>query len=123
MTAITGGAGSVTFASGYAVNVQSWALSFVGTAHEITDFTAATTGYKTFLPGLKEWSGSYTCFLDDTTKTVAPSGAAAEAIFSIDGTRKLTGNIIVEDVSYDTPADGLVMVTVSFRGTSTLTID
>ena len=123
MGEITGGAGSVTFATGYVANCRSWTLTFHGDTYDITDFAAAAAGYKEFLPGLKEWSGSYTCMLDDTTVTVAPSGAAASATFSLDGTRTLSGNIIVEDVAYDLPSDGLGMVTVSFRGSGALAIN
>ena len=121
----TGVGGTVTFATGYVLYSDTWALSGEGDEHDVTDFTS--TGWKEFLMGLKEWSGSYTAFVDDTTQLDANAnwfgGDAAAAVFDMDGTRTFTGSILIKSFSVDTSVGDVIKVTFNFRGTGTLTVN
>ncbi len=79
MGAFSGHSGNVTFGSGYTVNVYSWSIDYTAEALESTDF--ASSGARTFIPGLTGWSGSYECRLDSATPIVAPGAAAASATY------------------------------------------
>lgn len=123
MAKLAGKGGSVTWAAGYAANVLSWTLDYVGDALDTTDFADGASSIRSFLAGLKSWSGSYEAIVDDTTKTIAPGAAKSAATFTLGGSRTLTGDIIATSVSYSTTVDGLVVVSVSFQGTGALAIN
>tara|TARA_Y100000310_G_scaffold323661_1_gene384375 strand:+ start:232 stop:597 length:366 start_codon:yes stop_codon:yes gene_type:complete len=120
MAQAVGYGGNVTFASGYVVHVRSWTLDYEGEALEVTDFGDA--GVAAYIPGVKRWSGSYECVLDDTTVTVAPGAAAASATFTIATSQTLGGSIIVTAVRYSVDTQGLAIVTFDFQGSGALTI-
>lgn len=120
---IIGQGGSVTFTSGYVLNVKSWTLNIVADEHDITDF-ASTADWGEYMTGLKRWSGSYECFLDESTAFVLPGfepfGSALVLTSSLG--RTFSGNAISTsgDITAN-PADPN-KVTVNFRGTGTLAV-
>ena len=120
MGAFSGHGGNVTFGSGYTVNVYSWSIDYTAEALESTDF--ASSGARTFIPGLTGWSGSYECRLDSATPIVAPGAAAASATFQARTGLTYNGNIIITGVSPANAVDGLSGVTFSFQGTAGLSI-
>jgi len=121
MAAFAGYGGNVIFASGYTTNVYSWSVDFTSEALESTDFTSA--GYRTYIPGLKSWSGSFECRLDSANAIATPGAAPAAATFSADGTRTYTGDILITSNSLSVAVDGLASITVSFQGSGELTIN
>ncbi|MAH51238.1 hypothetical protein CMI37_35805 [Candidatus Pacearchaeota archaeon] len=125
MAVTTGDTGTVTLVNGYVANVRNWTLNIVADEHDITDFSS-TTAWTEYMTGLKRWSGSYECFLDDTTVLVLPGygtggGGAAMVLTSSTG-RTFSGDAVVTaaDVTVN-PADPNVC-TVNFRGTGALTV-
>lgn len=125
MAEMNGIAGDVTFATGYVANVKSWTMNVEADMFDITDFTS--TGWKNNLAGLKGWSGSYVCWVDDTTQMDANAnwlaGTAAAATFNFDGTRTLSGNIIISGLSTGASVDGVAEVTFNFTGDGALTVN
>lgn len=120
MAAISGTTGSVTFAAGYTTNVNKWDVT---DATEILDTTAFSPAgnYKTNIGGLKEFSGSYECHLDDVTP-LPVSGDTGAATFVAKGARKYTGDIRVSSVATGVATDGSSRAaTISFTGTGPLT--
>lgn len=122
---ITGVGGTVTFATGYVLNADTWSLSGEADEHDLTDFTSV--GWAEYAAGLKRWSGTYTAFVDDTTQLDANAnwfgGTAAGAVFDMDGTRTLTGEIVITGFTVDTTTADPVKVTFTYRGNSTLTVN
>lgn len=121
MAAFAGKSGTVTYATGYAANVYSWSADVTADVLESTAF--AGDGFKTFLPGLNNWSGSFESRLDDTVTTKNRVGAAAaEAIFLGTAGVSITGDIIITGASYSVAVDGIATITWSFQGTGAPTI-
>ena len=121
MAQAAGFGGNVAFTNGYVANVRNWTVDYEADSLEITDF--ADAGVAQYVRGVKRWSGSYECVLDDTTVTVAPGAAAAAMTLTINGSRTLTGNGIATAVRYSVDTQGLAIVTVDFQGTGALTIN
>lgn len=88
-----GAAASITIPSGYASNVDGWQLQLVNDMHEVTDFTAAAAGWKTFIGGLVRGTGSYGAFYDSSTPAVVP-GTISSAVFTVISGVTFTANII-----------------------------
>lgn len=119
MAVITGATGTVAWsAGGYTTNVKSWTLNIAVDEHDITDFSA--TAWALYMGGLKRWSGSFECWLDDTTALDEENSSNLTLTASTGRTFEGTAFITASDISVN-PADPNT-VTVNFRGTSTLTI-
>lgn len=126
MAKITGVGGSITFATGYTTNIKSWTITGEASEHDVTDFTSV--GWTDWITGLKNWSGTYEGWADDTAQLDANanwfgSGTAAAATFAIDAARTFTGSILIKGFSADTAVSDPVTVTFSFRGTGQLTVN
>ena len=121
----TGIDGSITFATGYNTNVDTWTMSAEAAEHDVTDF--ASTGWKEFIIGLKEFSGSYTAFVDDTAQLDANvnwfGGTLAAATFALDATRTMSGNILITGWTIDTATTDSIKVTFNYRGTGALAVN
>mgnify|MGYP003149250476 CR=1 FL=1 len=116
---IIGDTGTVAWgAGGYTTNVKAWSLNIAVDEHDITDF--ASSGWAEYMGGLKRWSGSFECFLDDTTAIDEENQNTLTLTASTGRTFEGTAFITANDVTVN-PADPNT-VTVNFRGTSTLTI-
>jgi hypothetical protein len=120
MGAIAGKEGNVTFSSGYTTGVFSWSIDYNAEALEETDF--ADLGYRTYIPGLKGWSGSFECRLDNSSKIAHPGKPGASATFQATTGVTYYGNILVTGLALSTPVDGIAAVTVSFQGSGPLGI-
>lgn len=128
MAVIIGDTGTVTFANGYVVNVKAWTLNVVADEHDVTDFAASA--WAVYLTGLKRWSGSYECWLDDTTTLprVNPgvddtwAASTGTATFTSSTGRTFAGTIFItgNDIKIG-PADPNT-VTINFRGSGALTL-
>lgn len=122
MAAFAGKSGSITYASGYAVNVHSWSLDITGDVLESTAFGGTPT-FKSFLPGLNSWSGSYEARLDSVETQAALVGqTAAAATFTAMAGVSVAGTIIITGASYAVAVDGIATVTYSFQGSGAPTI-
>jgi hypothetical protein len=103
MTAMSGKDGAVTFATGYATKVRSWTID---AGSEEVDITALGDGWKRFIAGVKNWSGTYTAVMVDsalvtgtgTTNNLGLGTSAAAAPFTF-GTDSINGDIIITGVS------------------------
>lgn len=73
---IIGAAGGVGWATVayYVTNIQSWLLRMSRATTDTTEFnTGAVPDWRSFTPGLINWSGEYSGFLDGTTAVTAPA--------------------------------------------------
>lgn len=121
-----GALSSVTFSGGYTTNALAWTVNFRSEVFDSTAF-APTGNWRTFVPGINSWDGTYECYLDDTTDIDANSnwlaGTAASATFNYNttDTHTLAGTIIVSGYAISQSPTGLATVTVSFVGSGALT--
>lgn len=120
MAATAGKGGNVTFASGYKVGVYTWTLDYVADALEVTTF--ASLGFRDFIGGLRAFSGTYECRLDDTTPIEHPGRPAAYAEFFVTPGVQYNGNIIITGVSLSVAVDGVATASFSYQGSGHLQI-
>lgn len=120
---ITGKNGSVTFDTGYVLHVKSWTIDYIGDVIDTSDFVDSAAGYRTFLPGVTSWSGSYEATLDESTGVTGPGADPASATFTAASGRTYIGNIIVTSVSPSLVFDGEATVSISFQGTAGLSVN
>lgn len=127
MTTYCGKDGVVKFATNTVAEVREFSVSETG---DVADSTSMdnTDGWKTHKGTLKEWSGTMTCYWDDTDTTgqgaldlhttgaveLYPGGDAS-------GRQYLSGTITVTGIETGTAVDGLSEATISFQGNGPLT--
>ena len=118
MAVISGKDGSVEFtgSSGY---IKSWNISYAGDALETTNFDDSS-GSRTYIAGLKGWSGNFDC-LYSTGNTAVP-GTTGNGVFksSTGSVGVWSGGIIITGTDITTPRDGLVTQNYTFQGTGVL---
>ena len=119
MARLAGTAGDVTIAAGSVTGIKSWTLDYVAEALDTTGFDSS--GVRTYIPGLKGWSGSFEGY-----KNGAPSAIGAEVALvlkeSATATQKFNGQAIITGLSANTSVDGIVTYSYSFTGTGALTV-
>jgi predicted secreted protein len=106
--------------------ISAWSLE-VG-ADPIETTSLDDSGWKTFIAGIKEWSGSAegNFKFTDTNGQFAVWGALTggttlAAEFRLSDTHKLAGTICVQGISVENPVDDKVSVSFEFQGTAALT--
>jgi len=120
MATASGVTGTVTLVGGYVTNVKAWTMDHNADMLDTTDFTS--TGPRTFLGGLTQWSGSYTCNYDATVIAVAPGAAAAALVLTALTGQTFSGNAILESYSINASVEGTPEFTANFQGTGALAI-
>ena len=113
MAEIGGYGGNVTFAGNYVTAVKAWTINYEVAALDSTDF--ASVGEADYIRGVRKWSGTYTCSLDDTVVLIAP-GLVGAAVFTASAARTFTGNILLTGNSFGAAVADLNEVTMSFEG-------
>lgn len=107
MARLHGKGGSVTFASGYVTHVHSWSIDRVG---ETADGTTLGSVNRIADAGLKNASGSFSCYVDDTT-AIADVHVTGSAVFTMGTGKTITVLILITDYSVNVGLDGNVIVT------------
>lgn len=124
MSAQAGYGGNVTITGGGSdleVNVHAWSLDYTADTLDSTDFS--TSGPRTFITGLKGWSGTFESHLDGTAAP-HPSDVGAAATISLQAATSRTwgGDCFITGVHPSVTVDGINAMTVDFQGTSDLSI-
>ena len=122
-----GNTGLVTLSSGYALWVQSWTLTINAAVRDITQFASSGPTWRTFRPGIIDWSASFEALVDRSTGVGNPAAAAAAAVT---GTFKLTeegatdnslsGSGFVTQVGSTVTVGDVNKARFNFRGTGNL---
>lgn len=107
--------------------MKSWSLDLGADNIDVTTFDS--NGWKEFLAGLKEWSGSAegNFKLEDTQGQKALfdawiNGTVLAAEFRLGAaTPKFTGSVLVTGVSVEDAVDGEVTISFDLQGTGSLT--
>ena len=110
-----------TIVSDVGSNVHSWKLDLTGEALDNTDFTS--TGWKTFMAGLKQWGGSLEAYCDASKPiTIASVGTSTTIKLYIDGTKYYNGTALCTGVHPSVGVEGIETQTIDFQGTGALTL-
>ena len=134
MAVVSGTKGSVVFTNGYQTKVTAWTIN---AATEEVDTSALGEAWKSFIPGISEWSGTYNCLADEgglaagaltaTANKLQFGMAPASATFSFDTTGAvggaLSGTIMVTGADFGSQtAGGANTLDITFRGSGTLSL-
>jgi hypothetical protein len=134
MTALAGKGGAVTFkGSGshvFVVGVKAWKIDLKADTGETTEMaTGNDLAWRTYLATLKGWTGSIDLAYVDMTDTNGQKmlfdklgDIAYEAVFDLDSSHELTGDIIITGFPIECAIDGIegAGVSVSFQGTGAI---
>ena len=105
--------------TGADTSVHNWTLSYAGDTLETTDFDDSSGG-RSYIAGITNWSGSYDCYYD-TGNTKVPGDTGTIILRTTTGDSALfTGSIIITGMDVGTPVDGIATQNYTFRGTGAL---
>jgi len=99
--------------------IKSWTLDYVMNVLETTGFDSS--GHKTFIPSVDEWSGSFEGYKDGAPLAIG-SSVGLELQESSTSTQQWRGTAIITAVHPATAIDGLVTYSYDFQGTRKLEI-
>ncbi len=125
--ALAGKGATIKVGTAVITEMENWKLDIGGNTLETTNFGSA--GWKQFIQGLKEWSGS--CegnwnVAGDTSGQKALqdallNGTTVSVEFNLNGTNKYTGTAYVTKISTDAPVGDKIKVSIDLQGTGALT--
>lgn len=119
--ASNGIAGSVTGAN-YSAQVQAWELDLV--AAELDSTLFGTSGsWRTFAPGLVEWSGTYDALVDDSTAVALVDDTPVTATFQLRTSNTWVGTIFTTSADVVSRVGELATVRYAFRGSGHLDVN
>lgn len=121
--------GIANFSNGYAANVTGWDMTITWQQRDITVQTSnfSAVAARSFCPLRYDWSGTYTCLVDDTTALVlpGPGTSTASVDFNIieNGTTdwKLEGTVLAKQLNSTVEPGGVTEVTFGYTGSGQLT--
>ncbi len=125
--AIAGKSGSIYLGANKVAELTSWSLDLGADNIDVTSLDS--DGWKEFIAGLKEWSGSAEGNFDSTDTNGQTAlynawlnGTSVSAEFRLGAaTPKFSGSILVSGIGVETPVEDKVSISFEFQGTSTLT--
>ncbi len=119
MAAINGVTGNVSVTGQYATSPYAFTLNYEQSSVEVTSYGDTT---REFIPGIMQWSGTYTCRVDDTAVMAAPSGAISSMTLTAVTGQTFAGAAVTESAVINHQFDGTPEYIISFRGNGALTI-
>ena len=119
-----GNTGLVAYTGSTNIYIDSFTININAQVHETTAFNASAPLWKTFRPGVVNWSGTMNARLDDVAAAPLPlavGGSPVSAVFTYGTNATLTGNIVITSVAPSVRVGGISVVPITFNGTGTLT--
>jgi len=130
MATLSGTSGNVTFANNYTAHVHSWSADIVTEALEVTAWQLGTgtpnpdLPWRSYIPGLSGWSGSFDCYLDGNELPEPGKVVGGSTVFwlqlNIDDYHYYEGYAICTAVRPSAPIEGVQSVTIEFQGSLSL---
>ena len=125
--ALAGKGGSVYIGANKVAEISQWSCDLKADNIETTNFDS--NGWKTYIQGLKEWSGSLegNFVPTDTNGQQAiinafAGGTSVSLELRIDTTKKITGTALIEGISIEVPVDDKQSLKCDFSGTGQPTL-
>ena len=112
------------YAIAQVVGFKEWSVSRVTDALETTDFQ--DSGWRTFIPGIRRWTGTVSRYWHTGTTTKITGWAGAETIVqlfldtSVDPRIRYEGWMIASSIDITDPVEGVVEETATLQGTDWL---
>ena len=126
MAQLIGYAGKVYISSNAVAELKNWKMDLGADMADVTSFSV--TGWKSFIAGLKEWSGSAEGNFDmtDTNGQLALqnaliAGTSITLKLYVDGTHYYSGTAFVKKLAPEAAVDGVVTVAFDFQGSGAVT--
>jgi hypothetical protein len=113
--AISGYTGSVSGSAG--TEIKKWQATPKATLLDATSMASA--GWEEFIVGLQGCAGTFDCI--GTPPVVSTSSITLTLKTATSGTT-ITGKALISDVAYNTPVEGVVTYTATFKFTGTVTV-
>jgi len=115
---VSGTNGSVTNSSGYSAGITAWTADITIAELDITSWDDATAGviWREFVAGVREWTGTITARWDATANITNGIGTELSVSLLVDGTKGITGQIIVTGISASVEMESVAGVSFTFRG-------
>ena len=125
--AISGKGGNVKVGANVVAEVKNWKLDIESDMLDTTNF--GTSGWKTFVAGLKSWSGSFELEWKVSTDTNGQKalqdallgGTTVSLVLDVQGTNNYSGTAFMKKEGLETPVDGVVTGSFDYQGTAALT--
>jgi len=110
----------------YATNIFEWDMTLAQAVLDVTDFSI-TNAWRQFAPGLQDWQGSFSGFIDATTAIANITAASASptmaaATFTISSGNTLAGNILTRGGGATVAVGDRNIVRYEYRGDNELTV-
>lgn len=125
--ALIGRGGSVRIGANTVAGISQWSIDCEAENVDVTDFDSL--GWKEFLAGLREWSGSFEGNFTpgDTNGQIALSnawlnGTTVSLELRFDATRRFTGTALISNLSAEVPVDEKASISFDYQGTAALTM-
>lgn len=126
MATLIGYAGKVVISAATVAELSNWKMDLSADMADVTAFS--TTGWKSNIPGLKEWSGSAEGNFDmsDTNGQLALqnallNGTSVALKLYVDATHYYSGTAYVKKIAPEAAVDDVVKVSFDFQGSGALT--
>jgi predicted secreted protein len=125
--AIAGKGGAVKVGAVKVAEVKNWKLDIEADMLETTSFDS--NGWKTFVAGLKAWSGTFDLEWKVSTDTTGQKalqdallgGTTVSLVLDVNGTNNYSGTAFMKKEGLETPVDGVVTGSFDYQGTAALT--
>ena len=124
MAIVSGTNGSVTNSSGYSAGITAWTADITIAELDITSWDDASAGviWREFIAGVREWTGTITARWDATADITNGIGTELSVSLLVDGTKGITGNVIVTGISASVEMESVAGVSFTFRGAGAPTV-
>jgi len=124
MAVFSGSRGMVYSGASQVANVTSWSLTVEA---DNLDSSAMGTEWRTFITGIKQWSGTIDAHWDltDTAQKALFDALTGSTLVSlklyVDSTRNFSGTAAITSADTTSPFDGIETITFNFQGNGALT--
>ncbi len=130
MALITGTLGGIVITgTGYSTAVTGWTVNVDVPAQETTSWDDYSSGiWRTFVQGVRSWTGTITCRWDPTVSVVSGIGQTVTLALNVDNSASaaalgVTGSAILTGIAGNLDTETPGEVTFTFQGSGALTAD
>jgi len=125
--ALAGKSGSVYIGANKVAEITQWSVDLKADNIDVTNFDS--NGWKEFIQGLKEWSGSFEGNFKPTDTNgqqalinAYMNGTTVSLELRIDTTKKIAGTVYIETIGIEAPIDDKQTFKCDFTGTGQPTL-
>jgi len=130
MAAVAGRHGLIKYKTKQVFRLDHWDANLQNDMLDITSFSTDGTQWRSFLPGLSQWSGTISGFADAVadssgqkviqTSILTPATGTIILYFSETGLENLTGSVYWQSMGVNVDVADSEKVSFSFQGTGVL---